>query len=212
MMPRGRTASQAAPTTAERLSACSRYAGQAGLRVVTVLDDQYADASSRAGQGLNQLVERLSIGEFEIVVACAENGRLVTLQSAGNEASQHTLESLRCAIYARSACVNQAEPDSVADQVSSCEAFAESQGWETAMICRDSGVSGLSGSRPGLDRRMAQARAGAYDVLLVEDLDRLARRVPLLHELATELEALGVVLHTTAGPFDRGFIRRGINS
>jgi len=58
----------------------------------------------------------------------------------------------------------------------------------------DAGVSGARARRPGLDALVAAARRREGDAVVVTKLDRLARSVRHLAELAAELAALGVDL------------------
>lgn len=58
----------------------------------------------------------------------------------------------------------------------------------------DAGVSGSKDRRPELDRLLADARKRRFDAVAVVKLDRLARSVRHLTQLAAELEALGIDL------------------
>lgn len=198
-----RAALYATQASAETLAACARHADQIGLRVVTIVDEDAPGATPLAGQGLNRLIGRLAAGEFELIVAHTGEGRLVTLQ-AGNVGAQPDL--VRCAVYVRCASPSQATPYPLADQWDACEAYAARQGWTTIAVHKDHAVSGRKTSRLSLNSLMAQARQGAFEVLLVESLDRLSRDALHLHALLTELKGLGVAVHTVAGPVDPGFI------
>ncbi len=70
---------------------------------------------------------------------------------------------------------------------------AEKRGYEV-MVYRDHAQSGAKEKRPGLDAMLADMRRGRIDVILVWALDRLARSVKHLLELAEEFNALGVHL------------------
>ena len=190
--------------SAEALAACARYADRADLRVVTIVDEDVPGPTPLAGQSLDRLLDRLAAGEFEVVVAHAGEGRLVTL-AAGIDADAQP-DPLRCALYVRCASPYKAAPHPLAHQCDACEAHAARQGWETIAVYKDHAVSGLKTSRPSLDALMAQARHGAFEVLLVEDLSRLSRNAAHLHALLVELKGLGVAVNTLAGPVDLGFI------
>ena len=207
-----RAALYAPQASAEALAACARYADQVGLRVVTIVDEDAPGATPLAGQGLNRLIGRLAAGEFEVVVADAGKGRFVTIAAApppdvpdddapddeGGAAPAGDASAgdapLRCAIYMR--CATAEAPDPLAAQTEACRAYAAKHGWETVAVYSDVAVSGLKTSRAGLDQAMAQARQGAFDVLLIESLDRLGRDALHIQRLAEELDGLGVALHT----------------
>ena len=76
------------------------------------------------------------------------------------------------------------------------------RGWELAETYIDHGVSGTRRSRPALDRMLADARRGAFDVLVVWRSDRLFRS--LKHMLVTldELAALGIDFVSATETFD----------
>lgn len=60
----------------------------------------------------------------------------------------------------------------------------------------DIAVSGMKSSRPGLDALMAKLDHGHFDVVLVEDLDRLGRNALHVHRVLTELHSQSVAVHT----------------
>jgi DNA invertase Pin-like site-specific DNA recombinase len=79
-------------------------------------------------------------------------------------------------------------------QLPALREYAQARGLETVTEYVDEGVSGAKDRRPALDRLLADARRRRFDVLAVTKLDRLARSVRHLTNLAGELEALGVGL------------------
>ena len=191
---------RAALYTAEgsTLIACARHAERAGLRVVTMVDEDQPGVGL-AGAGLDALVDRLSDGEFEVIVADAGDGRVVTITGAIPEVMAEVpaeVTAVRCAIYVRCATASQATPYSLADQWTVCEAYATRQGWETIAVYKDNAVSGGKGVRPGLDALMAQAGRGAFDIVLVQDVSRLTRDALHVHRLLAELKSLGVAVYT----------------
>lgn len=195
MTPLETNALRAALYTADgsSLLPCTRYAEHAGLRIVTMLGENDCGADM-GGARLNRLVDRLCKGEFEIIVADAGAGRLVNIFAVPAEEPDP-----RCAVYLRSATPSQATPYPLADQWEACEAYAKERGWETVAVYRDDAVSGVSPSRPNLDAMMADAERGAFDVLLVKDLDRLSRSAVQLHDLLERLDALGIAVHAASG-------------
>ena len=80
----------------------------------------------------------------------------------------------RCAIYARFSSDLQSET-SAEDQVRDCRARAEREGWEIAEVYTDHAISGASNRRPGMTAMLVDVAAGAFEIILAEDLDRLAR-------------------------------------
>ncbi len=62
--------------------------------------------------------------------------------------------------------------------------------------------SGATLDRDGLQRALADARAGLYDLLLVYKVDRLARTVRGLAQILDELDAAGVAFRSATEPFD----------
>lgn len=80
----------------------------------------------------------------------------------------------RCAIYARYSSDRQSET-SAEDQARVCRARAEREGWDVVEVYSDLAISGASNRRPGLNALLADAAAGAFDIVLSEALDRVAR-------------------------------------
>jgi len=81
----------------------------------------------------------------------------------------------RAALYARYSSDRQNE-NSVADQLELGRRHATARGWEVVAEFSDAAISGgAMANRPGLVGLLAAADARAFDVVLVEDTDRLAR-------------------------------------
>lgn len=80
----------------------------------------------------------------------------------------------RVAIYARYSSENQKEA-SIDDQVRTCRARADREGWIVSDIYTDYAVSGASTRRPGFQAMMAASEQKRFDVVLSESLDRLSR-------------------------------------
>ena len=95
----------------------------------------------------------------------------------------------RIALYARVSTGEQTP----APQLDALRAYAAARGLE-AVEHVDHGESGRKDRRPALDALMADVRARRVDAVAVVKLDRLARSVRHLCELAAELDALGVAL------------------
>ncbi len=97
---------------------------------------------------------------------------------------------MRAAIYAR---VSTADQHAEA-QVNQILDYIEARDLELISEHIDNGISGSQSRRPALDALMAEARRREIDLVVVTKLDRLARSVKHLCDVAAELEALGVDL------------------
>ena len=80
----------------------------------------------------------------------------------------------RCAIYAHFSSDAQSEHP-IEDQVRHCTARAEREGWTVVEAYADYALSGTTAGRPRFQQLIADARAGRFDVVLAESLDRLSR-------------------------------------
>jgi site-specific DNA recombinase len=101
---------------------------------------------------------------------------------------------LRCAIYARYSSDLQS-PASIADQIRKCQEYATQQGWRVLPdhVYTDAEVSGAGVDRPGLQRLLAiiPQRPRQFDVLLIDDTSRLARRQADQTNIADQLRFAG---------------------
>lgn len=82
----------------------------------------------------------------------------------------------RAAIYARYSSDRQKDT-SLDDQVSMAHRFAEGQGWEVVGIFTDRQKTGRNKRRPGFQALTDCVEAGQVDVVIVEAVDRLTRRI-----------------------------------
>ena len=85
--------------------------------------------------------------------------------------------SLRGALYVRASTNQQAQAQTIEQQLERLQAHATAQGWDAAQtrVYRDEGQSGASLNRPGLDRLRDAVRLGELDHILITEPDRLAR-------------------------------------
>lgn len=114
------------------------------------------------------------------------------MQRNGTQNSGRT--EMRTAIYARFSTELQHER-SIEDQVALCRAYAAKNGLTVASVYDDRARSGASIlGRDGLMQMMDAARDGAFDVILVEALDRLSRDQEDLAGLWKRLNFLGIEL------------------
>lgn len=100
----------------------------------------------------------------------------------------------RAAIYARYSTTLQ-NARSVEDQFSLCEQHASRAGYRVVARHSDHARTGAStAGRPGLAQAMTAAAAGAFDVLVVEALDRLSRDQEDLAGIYKRLTFAGVAI------------------
>lgn len=103
---------------------------------------------------------------------------------------------MRAAIYARFSSELQ-DARSIADQVILAEKYAGDRGYRVVRRYEDAAISGASTiNRPGLQRLLADARQGEFDVLVTESLDRLSRSQADIASLYEQLTFRGVVIET----------------
>jgi DNA invertase Pin-like site-specific DNA recombinase len=102
----------------------------------------------------------------------------------------------RATIYARFSSDRQRDR-SIDDQVVLCHALAARNGWRVVKIYTDYAVSGSTvHRRPEFSRMLADAEDRLFDVLIAEDIDRLARGEGDAPKLRQRLEFLGIDIHT----------------
>lgn len=98
----------------------------------------------------------------------------------------------RAAIYARYSTDLQSER-STADQINLCRGYAQREGLEVVETFEDKALSGASMiNRDSLLDMLSQARAGHFDVIVVEALDRLSRDMEDLAGIHKRLQFCGV--------------------
>jgi DNA invertase Pin-like site-specific DNA recombinase len=107
------------------------------------------------------------------------------------------------AIYARYSSENQ-RPESIDDQVSACRKLAKQQSLTISddHIYADQAESGARSDRPSLSALMAAAHNGEFDVVLVDDLSRLARDNHLMLSIIAELHFDGIRVISVADGLD----------
>lgn len=81
---------------------------------------------------------------------------------------------MRAVIYARYSSENQREA-SIEDQVRICRAHIQKLGAELVATYSDHAISGATRLRPGYQKLLEDARSLAFDVVVVEALDRISR-------------------------------------
>jgi site-specific DNA recombinase len=77
--------------------------------------------------------------------------------------------------YCRSACEEPGTPSSVHSQADAIKRYAEQRGLTLSTVYTDAGVSGVTMQRPGLQRLLADCRAGKIGMIITKDPERLSR-------------------------------------
>lgn len=110
---------------------------------------------------------------------------------------------MKAAIYARYSSENQ-RPESITDQVESCRKLAAARGYEVSSerVFSDEASSGARSDRSGLSALRAAAELGAFQVVLVDDLSRLARNTLLMLSILEELRFHGIRVVSVADGLD----------
>ena len=110
----------------------------------------------------------------------------------------------RAILYARVSGDDRAmDGRNLAGQLDMCREYAERQGWQVvAELAEDErGVSGARLDAPQLARALDMAAAGQYDVLIVREIDRLARDVGKQYIVEGELKRAGVRIAYVLGEY-----------
>ena len=100
---------------------------------------------------------------------------------------------MRVALYARVSTERQEQQGTIASQLDALRHFARDHQHDIVddYVCVDDGYSGTRLDRPGLDRLRDGAEAGAFDAALILCPDRLARKYAYQVVILEELERFG---------------------
>src|SRR6266446_6537453 len=104
---------------------------------------------------------------------------------------------MRATIYARYSSENQRDA-SIEDQIEVCRRFVERQGWTLVRGYEDRSISGASRFRPGYQELSGDLDRGLFDVVVVEALDRLGRKLADVADLHDRLGFAGIKLYAVA--------------
>ena len=105
---------------------------------------------------------------------------------------------IRATLYARYSSDLQSAA-SIEDQFRVCRDHAERAGWTVIDTYRDAAISGDSMIlRPGIQALLADARTGAFDVVVAEALDRMSRDQADVSALFKHLQFARVMIVTIA--------------
>ena len=100
----------------------------------------------------------------------------------------------RAVLYARTATQPiKGEPSSLGEQMQRLRMLARQQGYQVVAEHQEVG-SGAVRNRTQLDQVLSQASQHKFDVLVIDDLDRLSRRCDYLIETLTQLKETGIKL------------------
>ena len=105
--------------------------------------------------------------------------------------------TLRAAIYARYSSDLQSAA-SIEDQIRLCRQRIEREGWSLIATHVDRATSGASHLRPGFQALLEQGRAGGFDLVVAEALDRLSRDQEHIAAFYKQLSFAGVRILTLA--------------
>jgi site-specific DNA recombinase len=109
----------------------------------------------------------------------------------------------RAAIYARFSSDLQTDR-SIEDQIALCREACARAGLTVVATFDDRAISGSSTmNRAGFQAMMRAAEARAFDVMMVEDIDRLSRDQEDYHRARKRLEFIGVAIHSAHGAVSR---------
>ncbi len=110
---------------------------------------------------------------------------------------------LAAAIYARYSSENQ-RPESIDDQISSCNRFAEANGFKVLKnhIYTDYALSGSRKDRDGLNALIAACENKEFEIVLIDDLSRLARDNFLMLSVISSLHFEGIRIVSVSDGLD----------
>lgn len=120
-------------------------------------------------------------------------------------------EKVKAAAYGRISTLVHGQD--VQNQIEPIKQLAQARGFDLVKIYKDEGISGATERRKGLDLMLADAKRGAFKVLIVMELSRIARDVRHLLNTLHELNQVGVSLVSiregiefSDTPFSKGMV------
>ena len=99
-------------------------------------------------------------------------------------------KTLRATIYARYSSDNQRE-SSIEDQIEVRRRYAELKGWTIVKVYAEHAQSGASRFRSEFQQMQVDAEGGCFDVIIIEALDRLSRKLADVADLHDRPRFLG---------------------
>jgi site-specific DNA recombinase len=103
-----------------------------------------------------------------------------------------TLSGLKVAFYARVSGEEQKQGHNIDSQLAELKEFAKQRDWSVVDAYLDEAWSGAALARPALDKLRDDAGRKLFDIVLINDVDRLARDVSHLGIIKRDLERSGV--------------------
>lgn len=100
---------------------------------------------------------------------------------------------MRAAIYARYSSENQSV-SSITDQIEVCSRYIAKNSWTALTTYSDAAMSGASRFRPGYQQLLADLDRDLFDVIVVEALDRLGRKLADVADLHDRCTFSGITL------------------
>ena len=108
---------------------------------------------------------------------------------------------MKAAIYSRYSS-DQQRATSIEDQVRNCLRRVQAEGWTDSARFADAVITGSDANRPEYQRMLAAAMGGEFQVLLVDDLSRLARDSIEQEKSIRRLEFQGVRIIAVSDGYD----------
>ena len=103
---------------------------------------------------------------------------------------------MRAGLYARYSVSDNQRDATIEDQLRLCREHAQRQGWLVVDSYSDRAISGASLVRPGVQKLIADAGRGRFDVILTESLDRLSRDLEDAAGLFKKMAFAGIKIWT----------------
>jgi site-specific DNA recombinase len=101
---------------------------------------------------------------------------------------------MRAVIYARFSSENQRQA-SITDQIEVCTRYVDKQGWAIVGTYSDAAASGASRFRPGYQKLLSDLDRHLFDIVVVEALDRLGRKLSDIADLHDRSTFAGIKIH-----------------
>ena len=108
---------------------------------------------------------------------------------------------MRAAIYTRYSSDRQREASSE-DQARNCRRRIEAEGWQLVEHFKDEALTGSQSDRPNYQRMLTAAASRKFDVLLMDDLSRLARDQVESERVIRRLEFGGIRILAVSDGYD----------
>ena len=108
---------------------------------------------------------------------------------------------MKAAIYARYSSDMQ-RTASIEDQSRNCRKRADAEGWTISATFADAAISGSDNNRPQYQAMLAAAERSEFEVLLLDDLSRLARDSVEQERIIRRLEFKGLRIIATSDGYD----------